>query len=96
MGKDLDFDFEVLDLAAQSSDEKLMVNLVEAIAPFLQTEGDFQDLLRIACDFYIKNRQAEKVGLIEKILHKRSSLSCESTLEANNSDLKMLLDSFSV
>lgn len=88
---DLDFNLELINLAAQDFSDELFIYLVREVAPLLATEGDFQDLLNLCADFFRRAQKNDSAAAIQKILTKRSHLHLEGIFNAKDPQLKDFL-----
>lgn len=88
--KDLEFNFTLLDQAAQTVAKEAFFSLLKQTLPLLKTEGDFVDVLG-SCEDFAHYADAESVEKdIQTIVKERANRSLDASFSPKDPDLERL------
>jgi len=88
---DLIFNFDLLDLIITVGPHGLFYKVIAATAPLLKSEEDFQDLLSICLDYFLRIDQNVNEKSVQNILDKRSYIVLDAPINAQDKDIAALL-----
>lgn len=88
---DLSFNFDLLDLIIIAGPHGLFYRVVEATIPLLESEEDFQDLLSICLDYYLRIDQSAHEKAIDEILRKRAGIALNKPFSSKDKDVAALM-----
>jgi hypothetical protein len=84
---DLDLLMEIVSFLVHTGDPQLFLDSAAQAVQLIKTEGDFQDLIGLAADYYRLLDNEEDCQFLQKVLKQRSQKDCAASLQPSDKGL---------